>query len=211
MIVETMTPDEILNELDRIEIKLDRRQDNWDKKYKKEIAELKINDIKYLQYNKLNDNMYFILSIGKATSIQGYGYIYIVQLKGKWIALLKGSIKNEFNIRLSIYEAHFFERYKQRCNINNTGVELIFHYFKHNFSIYSGIDNINHNGKEYYIGNGEEGVSLCEIERLAIGCVIKHTTFVSNDMLKSEQIELIENLEENIEELKEKEKNIKYK
>ena len=92
------------------------------------------------------------------------------------------------------YLAHFFERYKERKNIQLFGVDLIQHYF--NVTDGSGSNMKPSNGKygsNYDIASEtSEGIELGTATH--IGLLIK--TFITHEMAKGNQVEEFEKLKE---------------
>lgn len=97
-------------------------------------------------------------------TIIGYQVIMISYMSGK--------------PHLILYSPHFFSRYKERMNIDKTGIDLIVEYFRYNYS--------------YAFDKREENICGSSKHGVAMGFESEHNnicfkTFVTYEMLRDDQ------------------------
>lgn len=86
---------------------------------------------------------------------------------------------------LFIYSPHFFHRYAERMGLKLSGIPLIRHFFENNTTSYTKKRIIN--GKEELTSTFNDGVGFCkEIENCKHMCFIMKT-FINYDMRKEDQ------------------------
>jgi hypothetical protein len=189
VIVNNMTNKEIYNSIIKIDSFLNQRLIGWSKKYKKIIDKKSNSDAVVLDYLKIAPNLYTILIVAGQHDNLAFGKIYVFLQNDKWVAADILSTTRSKN-GLIIYNNHFFVRYKERMNIDKSGIDLIFHYFKMNYICSLEQENYTHNNKEHQITFVKEGGIIVDIVEDANIETRYMKTFISNEMLKNKQIEL---------------------
>lgn len=198
MITNTMTYTELSKELFKLNSTLSMRGDGWLKKYHKEIKEW---GTQCLSCQKIDTNLYFILVANRNKIMQGFGFIYLILKDNKWIAILQADTKNGFDVDMEIYEPHFFSRYNERFNVDKTGIDLMFQYFKDNVSEFSVVKKQEHNSKTYRLSNIKNGMAICEVVEVGRKMICFYKTYISNNMLSKKQTDMKEVIEKELDRL----------
>lgn len=187
--VDNMTNEEIYDSIIKIDNFLYPRFIGWQEKYRKIINKKSNSDAIVLDYLKISPNLYSILIVAGQHDKVAFGNIYVFLQNGKWVATEILSTTRSKN-GLIIYNNHFFVRYKERMNIDKSGIDLIFHYFKMNHMSNLSQENYTYNNKEYQLTFVKEGGIIVDIVEEANVETKYMKTFISNEMLKNKQIEL---------------------
>lgn len=187
MITDTMSYKELYKEIIRFNGFLSTRGDGWLKKHHKS---LKKEGTQCLSCQKIDTNLYFILYTKVTKKIKAFGFIYIYLRDNKWHAFLEANKHGVFNVDMEIYEPHFFSRYNERFNINKTGIDLIFQYFKDNINEFSAVKNQEYNNKTYRLSNIKGGMAICEPVKEGNTTICFYKTCISNEMLFKSQVDI---------------------
>ena len=190
VITEYHTESEIYNYLYSLhETFFDQRAGGLMKKYRRTI--LKAKEDKYLLLNDYKINNVTILLFGKKIrkSIL-FGIVFVININGKLFSYeLRNPARDGVDdTLLSKYTPHFFSRYNERQNINKTGIELIKHFHTNNvkgMEIYKQL--VYKEVKQIFVVFNQ-GVGLCKHFPITGGKIQIRSTYLSNDLLKSNQL-----------------------
>ena len=190
VITEYHTESEIYNYLYSLnETFFNQRGSGLMKKYRRTI--LKAKRDKYLLLNDYKINNVTILLFGKKIrkSIL-FGIVFVININGKLFSYeLRNPARDGVDdTLLSKYTPHFFSRYNERENINKSGIELIKHFHTNNvkgMEIYKRLD---YKGIKQIFVVFNQGVGLCKHFPITGGKIQIRSTYLSNDLLKSNQL-----------------------
>lgn len=146
-----------------------------------------------------------------------FHYLYTSPRKNRWLILLEARSKKEVldmsritfatthetphglycvmvswfegKPQLILYPPHFFSRFKKRMGLEETGIKLMFRFFRFNSSYVYSLNKMSINTENYtmeIIGSTENGVAL---GFLTVNNNILFKTFITYDMLKGQQVE----------------------
>lgn len=189
----------------------------------KEMANEVISDmVNAFRFEDVNQNK-FRREVLKASRFPIYRHFeYTSPRKNKWLVFYEARTKKEFgdNCRITfvvthntphgvyatlvswvegkpqliMYPPHFFSRFRERMQLNATGIELMKLFFRHNASYVYEVKQVQVTQDTYIneiYGSCKEGVALGV---LTVENNILFKTFITYDMLKGEQVnKFIEN------------------
>lgn len=164
-----------------------RRADGISKKFRKFLKHAPFN--KQLLLNTYSFRNVTVLLFGQHLKNNlEFGLVFIVNINGKYSSYEIYGESDETKLAKTI--PHFFSRYKERQNINKTGIELIKHFYINNIKD-TELKTIHlYKGKEQIFSVFKEGVGLSIYENIG-GCKIKvNKTYLSNELLKENQTEV---------------------
>ena len=214
MIIDTMTPDELSDEIyedwrilitttvPRLTLSYDRERRR--SKIKKDSPYWKFYKVKTKKKNN------WLLTISKATSDSNYkgissavGNQYCYYYTSIGLRVSSISVDEKFKPQGFIdYNSHFFTRYNERMNLRLVKpLDIVEHFFEHNGYWDSRI--IYREGKEFLLGLCKEGLMLGEKKANRQWFVWK--TFITKNLMGNEQKylehEIVDTLQKEIESL----------
>lgn len=190
IITEHHTESEIYNYLHSLhETFFDKRGGGLMKKYRRTI--LKEKGDKYLLLNDYEINNVTILLFGKMIKKSMlFGIVFVINISGKLFSYELRNPKRDGvdDTLLSKYTPHFFSRYNKRENINKSGIELIKHFHTNNVKDVEIYKQLVYKGVKQIFVVFNQGVGLCKHFPITRGKIQIRSTYLSNDLLKSNQL-----------------------
>lgn len=189
MLLHTMTETEIINEVERDLRWLLNEAFSNESRARRKIN--KFNRKKFpasvtYQFTTPHNNIAFVSYIYVVTRTQTECYLkfdFVMKTSDGRCKMLEVSYKPDYTLELiSVFSAHFFERYIERLNIKQIGIGAIEHFIKH-----------------YYRGTFHcENEQVFEPYPFGVGLgnwngskIMYINTFISNDMFFEEQQDLV--------------------
>jgi hypothetical protein len=194
MIVTTMSLPEVYQEVIRDYDSVKRRGKGAMKALQSEVFRTKrFVTTRYIEYESKSHNKW---NIQVRTTQKDVGFSYFIRSYDT-TGLIAFNVVEDINRTkyLVKYSTHFFKRYNERMKLNETNMEkLVRRYFKFNSNLDHKMGNINgfEDGTAQTYLAGSEGVALGWLDRQKNLLCIK--TFVTNEMLKGEQIDFVKQL-----------------
>jgi hypothetical protein len=202
MLIETMTPDEITNEIlvdfEIVKKSWSRLAEDYDKvrrrnKIEKHLTFAKTFEIKTKKKNK------WIFVFSKAPSEETYknmGSINICSVVYYYNSIGLRAFKIMPTGGLNVFNGHVFSRYNERMNVGlNKPEEIIKHFFENNG--YSTTRIIKKENKEFTISVCSDGLLLGELQEYRSWLVNK--TFINKSLQHMDQEKIEEELVTNLE------------
>ena len=190
IITEHHTESEIYNYLYSLhETFFDKRGGGLMKKYRRTI--LKAKGDKYLLLNDYEINNVTILLFGKMIKKSVlFGIVFVININGKLFSYELRNPKRDGvdDTLLSKYTPHFFSRYNKRENINKSGIELIKHFHTNNVKDVEIYKRLVYKDVEQIFVVFNQGVGLCKHFPITRGKIQIRSTYLSSDLLKSNQL-----------------------
>lgn len=201
IITEKFTEEEIYNHIYTISKVINTRVVGIMIKHNKTLQKLKPNNYIHLQTSKITDSVsMIILAIKLEANNIALKPIFIVKKEGKLYAydLKDRNFKmSNITILFTSYTPHFFSRYNERNNVNKTGIDLIIHFFIRNSCDYCTIGLLEYNNKLQQYLRYTDGLGIVSGEHLYDNYkYYTNKTFISNNMLKEDQKEVLQILNE---------------
>lgn len=198
MITTTMTEKELVIEVTKDYLNAFRFSDHLDKKFRRVVIKARQFPVKMCyEYFSPRKNKWLILceSRSKKEVLDNSRITLVVTFN---TALGIHAVMGTFTggkMHFVIYPPHFFSRYRQRAQIDMTGIPLIKRFFTDNYSYVYDINVVklsdNMIKKEVH-GSTAEGVAL-GVQTVEGNVLFK--TFITYEMLKGEQIVIFTNNE----------------
>lgn len=195
MIVTTMSLPEIYNEVIRDFDSVKRRSNGAMKALQSEVFRTKqFVTTRYIEYVTKSHNKW---NIQVRTTRKDVGFSYFIRSYDTAGLIAFNVVEDAERTKkiLVKYSTHFFKRYNERMKLNETNMEkLVRRYFKFNSNTDHKMGKINgfEDGTAQTYLPGNEGVALGWLDQEKNLLCIK--TFVTNEMLKGEQIDFVKQL-----------------
>lgn len=194
MIVTTMTLPEVYHEVMRDYDSVKRRGNGAMKALESEVFRTKqFVTTRYIEYVSKTHNRW---NIQVRTSREHVGFSYFIRSYDNKGLIAFNIIEDANRTKYLVkFTTHFFKRYNERMKLNETNMErLVRRYFKFNSNLDNKMGKITgfDDGTAQTYLPGNEGVSLGWLDQEKHLLCIK--TFVTNEMLKGEQIDFVKQL-----------------
>lgn len=202
MVVDSMDYYDIYIYFEKINTQVIDRRFGWIKKYKKQLFNTKKGEKYFIPHYKHENNLY-ILPYGFISNDKTaiFDLIFIFLYKNSWHAFkfIKSEDNDTYFRRQNgfiIYIPHLFSRYKQRCKVDKTGVELIIDFLKTEKDANKTFYKHSYRNKEYKYTYTDKGIIICDLyptkDFKPLLCIYK--TFISSELLKRSQERIHSNL-----------------
>ena len=194
MIIESMTIDEIVAEVQEDLKDITRKSDFKQPKVDKIILKSKMFPVYvHSEFISKRKNKWLVLWEGRTEQHVGKNslktFICICEKANGRYAIMPNFFKQRFTCLIFI--PHFFARYAKRFNVNRTGIDLIRRFFQQNpsFAYSYKIQSDNKNKHRIHVyGKSKEGSAL-GIKLNYKDDLVLFKTFISEEMYKGKQIE----------------------
>ncbi|MBP1630250.1 MAG: hypothetical protein H6Q15_1143 [Bacteroidetes bacterium] len=202
MVVDSMDYYDIYNYFRKVETKIIDRRYGWIKKYKNQLLNSQKGEKIFLPHFQYENNLYILpygFQSNKHTAT--FDLIFIFLYKKAWHAFkFVKYINNHTDAQIQngiiIYIPHLFSRYRQRCKVEKTGVELIIDFLKTEKDTDKASSEYSFRKKKYRYTYTEKGIIICDqypsIDFKPALCIYK--TFVSSELLRRAQERIHSNL-----------------